>query len=131
MSNRVRARVLVLAVSAIAVACTQTPTSPALFSDGIVSSKLVDLAVTGTTPVSGGSSQFHAIGTFAGGTTADVTSAADWRTSDAAIATVSSSGLVTGVAGGAVAITAAYQGRTIIRTGLVSGRGNYLAFVSD
>jgi hypothetical protein len=46
--------------------------------------------------------------TMSDGTTADVTSKATWQSLDTAIATVSSSGNVSGVAAGDVAVQATY-----------------------
>ena len=54
--------------------------------------------------------QVTATASFSDGTTKDVTSAAAWSSSDTAIATVSSSGLVTALGGGDVDITATYEG---------------------
>ena len=47
-----------------------------------------------------------------GGSTQNVTAAAVWQTSNAAVATVSTSGLITAVSQGAAMITANYQGHT-------------------
>ena len=44
--------------------------------------------------------------------TDDVTSDASWSSSDEAVATVSSSGLVSAVAAGTATVTASYQGQT-------------------
>ena len=54
--------------------------------------------------------QVTATASFSDGTTEDVTSAAAWSSSDTAIATVSSSGLVTALGGGDGDITATYEG---------------------
>ncbi|WP_426749803.1 kelch repeat-containing protein [Myxococcus sp. Y35] len=59
----------------------------------------------------GSAQQFTAEGRYSDGTTVDVTSRATWTASDTAIATVSSTGLGTGVApGGPVTITATLDG---------------------
>jgi hypothetical protein len=60
----------------------------------------------------GASQQFTATATYTDGTTKDVTSTAQWASSNTAIATVSSSGLVTAAAAGQVTITAAMSGHT-------------------
>lgn len=57
----------------------------------------------------GGTQQLQAIATLSGGGTSDVTSTAVWTTSDATVATVSSTGLVTGVAYGKANIFATYS----------------------
>jgi Bacterial Ig-like domain (group 2) len=64
--------------------------------------------VTGTAPAPGATSQFTATAIMSDGTTQDVTSQATWTSSNAADATVSSTGLVTGVTAGSVAIQATY-----------------------
>src|SRR5438093_11044439 len=70
------------------------------------------VAVTGTAPAVGASSQFPATATLMDGTSQDVTTLATWSSSNVSAATVSSAGLVTGVAGGAVTIQATYQNVT-------------------
>ena len=70
------------------------------------------VAVTGTVPVVGTTSQFKATATMSDNTTQDVTSSASWGSSDNTIATVSSSGVVTGVADGSANITATFQSVT-------------------
>ncbi|WNZ63953.1 kelch repeat-containing protein [Myxococcus sp. MxC21-1] len=61
--------------------------------------------------IAGASQQFTAQGSYSDGTTVDVTNNATWTTSDAAIATVSSTGLGTGVAGGGpITLTATLGG---------------------
>ena len=54
--------------------------------------------------------QMSAIISLKGGATQDVTSAAAWQSSNAAVATVSSSGVLTTVAPGTTTISATYQG---------------------
>ncbi len=55
-------------------------------------------------------SQLGATANFSGGTTQDVTNSATWTTSNAAVASVTSTGLVTALTNGSATITAAYQG---------------------
>jgi uncharacterized protein YjdB len=50
--------------------------------------------------------QFTATGTYSDSSTADLTSTATWSSSDTSLATISSSGLATGVAVGSATITA-------------------------
>ncbi len=54
----------------------------------------------------GETTQFNALGSFSNDSTTDVTATVTWTISDTTIATVSSGGLATGVAGGTVTITA-------------------------
>jgi hypothetical protein len=56
------------------------------------------------------STQLAATVTFSDGTTQDITAQAAWSSSNAAIATISSSGIVKGVAGGSATVTAQYGG---------------------
>jgi uncharacterized protein YjdB len=75
-------------------------------------STVTSIAVTGTTPAIGASSQFTASAAMSDGTTQDVTSLATWQSSNTSDATVSTSGLVTGVAAGTVVVQATYQNVT-------------------
>lgn len=56
------------------------------------------------------SSQITVTGTYSDASTADLTASCQFSTADATKATVSTSGLVTSVAAGAVSITAVYRG---------------------
>ena len=86
------------------VACGQSTTAPTVAS----------VAVIGSTVAVGQSSQLTAMAVLSasGAGTEDITSQATWRSANASIATVSASGIVTGVAHGATTITASYQGET-------------------
>ncbi|WP_158502321.1 kelch repeat-containing protein [Vitiosangium sp. GDMCC 1.1324] len=78
---------------------TITPPPPVLTS--------IKLTPATASVLSGSTQQFTAQGSYSDGTTVDVTNSATWTTSNTAIATVSSTGLGTGVAaGGPVTITA-------------------------
>lgn len=68
------------------------------------------VSVSGTAPVVGASAQFSATATLSNGTTPSVTTQATWSSSNTAVATVSSSAIVTGVAAGEADLTATYQG---------------------
>ncbi|HWC19696.1 MAG TPA: Ig-like domain-containing protein [Terriglobales bacterium] len=57
----------------------------------------------------GNTQQFTATGTFGNGGTGDVTSQTKWTSSDPAVATITASGLATGVSFGATTITASCQ----------------------
>jgi uncharacterized protein YjdB len=70
---------------------------------------LSSITVTPETPSvqAGSTKQMTATGTYSDGSTKTITSTVDWSSSDTSEATVSSTGLVTGVAPGTVTITAA------------------------
>ena len=75
---------------------------------------LTSVSVTPATPSigAGQTAQMQATATYSDSTTKDVTSSATWSSSNPSVATVSSSGLVTGVADGTSTIQAAYGGIT-------------------
>jgi hypothetical protein len=100
VSMRIRSLGLVMAAAVIAVSLSACSTSPTTVSS---------IAVTGTVPAIGASSQFSAVATFSGGTTQDVTSTATWVSSNTGVATVSATGMVTAVAAGNATISATYQ----------------------
>jgi uncharacterized protein YjdB len=83
---------------------------------------VASLAITPSSPtvVSGSTVQLTATATLTPSGTQDVTSAANWSTSDATKATVNSAGLVTGVAAGTATITAVYGGQTATKSVTVS-----------
>jgi len=71
----------------------------------------------GATIMEGTTQQFRAMGNFTDKTTQDLTSSAKWRTSDATIAVVSPTGLITGkTEAGSAAITAFFGGKTGLGT---------------
>jgi uncharacterized protein YjdB len=70
------------------------------------------IVVSGSAPPTGGTSQFTATADYLDGSTEDVTSRASWTSSNSAVATVASGGLVTGVAPGAATISATYNSVT-------------------
>ncbi len=77
------------------------------------SATLSSIAVTSSTAAipNGSTQQFTATGTYSDASTKDLSAAVTWTTSDAATATISSTGLATGVAvGGPVTMTAAMGG---------------------
>ena len=81
------------------------------------------VAVGGTAPAVGAATQFTATATLTDGTTQSVTSQATWASSNNAVATVNSAGIVTGVAVGEADITATYQnvaGRSHIAVGRIT-----------
>ena len=98
--QRQRTYVAILCGMALfAVGCSNS-TSPTTVSS---------VTVTGTAPAVGATSQFTATATMGDGTTQNVTSQAAWTTSNASIASVSSTGVVTGVGAGSVSVAAVYQ----------------------
>ena len=102
--HRQRAASLAIAalLMAVTIACGSS-TSPTTVST---------VAVAGTAPAVGATSQFTATATLMNGTTQDVTSLATWSSSNSSEATVSTSGLVAGIGAGTVTIQATYQSVT-------------------
>ena len=95
--------IMVVALAAIASACGSSATTPTTVSS---------LTVGGSAPAVGGTAQFTSTATLSNGTTQDVTSQATWQSSDPAVATISSGGVVTGMAAGNTLLTATYQSVT-------------------
>lgn len=92
-------------------------TSACSSSDSPTASKpqptVTALTISGTASLAVGlTSRFTPVARLSDGTTQNVSTAAAWQTTNAAIATVSSSGLVTAVTPGAVTITAVYAGQS-------------------
>ena len=96
---------IVTAIITTTAACSSnnnsTPTTPA--------PTVTQVAVTGAAPNVGLTAAFVATATFSNGVTQTVTSQATWQSSNTAIATVNSAGIVSGVGPGDVDITATYQ----------------------
>ncbi len=106
-----RGRFLVmLAVAILVSACSgDHPIAP--IPPG--SPTLISVTVTGTLAIlAGQTTQLSATANYAKGTTQDVTSQAAWTSVTPTIATVSSAGVVTGVAAGVAEIRATYQNVT-------------------
>jgi hypothetical protein len=99
-------------VSAIAIAAVVAMVAAACGSSSTTPSTVSSIAVNGTAPAVGATAQFTAVATMLDGTTLDVTSQAAWTSSNTADATVSSTGLVTGIAAGTVLVQATYQSVT-------------------
>ena len=80
----------------------------------VSSATLSSIAVTptGATVSVGATQQFTAIGTNSDGTTTDLTGVATWSSSSTNVATISSTGLATGVASGSTTVTATDGGVT-------------------
>jgi Bacterial Ig-like domain (group 2) len=74
---------------------------------------LSSIQLTGTNTVNvGTSSQLSATARWSDGTSEDVTRGATWQSPNPAVATVTSTGLLTGVSAGTVDVSAAFQGQT-------------------
>ena len=75
------------------------------FSPG---ANLNSISVSPVNPIvaAGSSQQFTALGTYSDGSTADFTTQVNWSSSNTAVATISSTGLATTIAGGTTTITA-------------------------
>jgi len=92
---------LLAALGAMFSACSHSsPTAPSTSS----------ITVTGTVPVVGQTSQLTAKATLSNGTIQDVTALSTWSSSNPAVATVTSGGLLRVTQLGAADITATYQG---------------------
>ena len=98
--------ILVVAlIAALAAACA-TPTLP--------SATISSLTITGTPPVVGATAQYSASVVVAStGDVQNVSSIATWQVANTATATISKTGLVTGVAAGSTTVTATYNGTTV------------------
>ncbi|HEX7730865.1 MAG TPA: Ig-like domain-containing protein [Terracidiphilus sp.] len=83
-------------------------------SAGVVSNPLTSIAISpNSASINTGSTiQFAVTGTFQDGSTKDVSALATWSSSSASVASISASGLVTGVASGTSTITATENGLT-------------------
>jgi hypothetical protein len=104
--------IVVVGLAGLVVGCNSS-TSP--------SATVASLSVTGSAPTVGAASQFKATATMSDGTTQDVTSLATWLSSNAADASVSTTGIVTGTADGADTISATYQGSTASDSIVITG----------
>jgi uncharacterized protein YjdB len=103
---------LVLRVAAAALAtvasigCSGTPTLP--------SSTITTLSISGSPPAIGATSQYSATVVMAtSNVTENVTALATWTSDNTGIATVSRTGIVTGIAAGSTNLTATYNGSTV------------------
>ena len=101
-----KARLLIVIAAALPLfvaACGNSSTSP---------SNVSSINVTGAAPAIGATAQFTAVATMTDGSTQDVTNLAAWTSSNTGDATVSATGVVTGVGAGAAAISATYSNVT-------------------
>jgi len=83
---------------------------------------LTSISVTPADPrfPAGSTQQFTATATYSDGSTSDISASASWSSSDPSIATISSSGLATGVASGSTTITAALDSISGATTATIS-----------
>jgi hypothetical protein len=88
---------VVLGLAGFAAACGDSTTA---------ASSVLSVSVTGAAPAVGTTSQFNATATLSSGSTQDVTSQAAWSSSNTSAATVSTSGVVSGVGTGTAVINA-------------------------
>src|SRR5438034_1401614 len=89
---------------------TMKPTATLTVSSAIVNlSSIVVSPAASSVPINT-SQQFTAIGNYTDGSSADITVLVGWNSSSAGIATVSTSGLVKGIAGGSTNISASLGG---------------------
>jgi Big-like domain-containing protein len=96
-------------VSVLAIACGMALSAIACGNSTTAATTVSSLSVAGTAPAVGATSQFKATATMADGSTQDVTTQATWSSTDATVATVSSGGVVTGIAAGSTTVDAVYQ----------------------
>lgn len=91
-----------------------TGTAALSVQTGTVTKTLQSIAVAPTTAsiAVAATEQFAATGTYSDGSTANVTTSVTWTSSSPSVATINSSGLATGVAGGSTTVTAALSGIT-------------------
>jgi hypothetical protein len=109
MAFRPRVLALIAPAAAALAACGGTPAASSTVT-------VFSVTVSGSAPSVGATAQFSATAVVAGGADQLVTTQAAWTSSNAAVATVSGTGVVAGVAAGEADITATYQG--------VSGRSH-------
>jgi len=92
-----------------ACSSSRSSTSPSPVSTSTPTATVASVAVSGSAPQVGATTQFSATAALSDGSTVSVTSIATWSSSNSAAATVNASGAVTGVAAGDADITATYQ----------------------
>ncbi len=100
---------LVILAACLTGACANMPTFP--------SSTVTSLAIIGTPPSPGSSAQYTANIVLANSSDVEnVTSLVTWQVANTGIATVSKTGVVSGVTAGSTTISATYNGTTVTAT---------------
>ncbi len=107
---RWRQIVVLAALVALGSACGGSSTTSPTPQTPATSVSSVALSGTLALPATGQTSQLTATARMSDGTSQAVTSQATWQSSNPAVATVSATGLVSGVGYGTSTITATYQG---------------------
>jgi hypothetical protein len=118
MTNEYAAlRLLLLAGVILGAACGKDSPSAPSAPPAPAAPTVSGLAITGLDAVrTGFFSDYTATATLSDGSTQTVTSSVTWSTSDAAVATVTAAGRLSGQTHGAVNLNASYQGRTAAKT---------------
>ena len=127
------ARLATCALTALWVVACNEPPAPTAPTNATPTPKstLTSVQVTGTPPAAGQESQFHAIATYANGTTADVTAESLWQSEPFNWVSITPSGLATGQRAGPSQITATFQGVSGRMRMLISGPGTYIQWLSE
>jgi hypothetical protein len=116
VSTVIRYASLAIAVAVAASACSQSPTAPSGGGSGAgggAAATVTSVVVSGNLTLSEGrTTQLTATAMMSDGTQQNVTNSSIWSSSNANVATVSGTGLVTPLLTGTADIAAAYQGRT-------------------
>lgn len=111
MNRWTTSSLVAVTLAAVVWACSSSR-SPSSAPTTLATPTVSAIAVSGVAPSISSSSQFLALATFSDRTTQTVTAQANWQSSVPSVATVSSTGIVTGVTTGGTDITATYQGVT-------------------
>lgn len=118
-SNIIRHAAAAIALAAVATACSKSPTSPGSGGGGNgggSTATVTSLAVTGTSSIAAnGTTQLTATANYSDGSQRNVTATATWTSANAAVASVSSSGLVTARGTGTAQIVAVFEGQSAQR----------------
>jgi hypothetical protein len=111
-----------LGAALAAMGCGGSPTEPTA-PTGPPAATLTELRVSGGGGLEvGGTAQMRADGLFSDGSVRIVTSQVTWTSLSLDLATIASTGIVSGVAVGTVTIQAAYEGKTTTHAVQVRGR---------
>ncbi|WP_164885316.1 beta strand repeat-containing protein [Geovibrio thiophilus] len=123
--------VFILSALSLTLAACSGGSSGGGGNDGTVRLENIVISPPSASIIIGRTAQLEAVALYSDDTSADITTSidTDWSSSDNAIATVSNTGLVTGIASGTVTVTAEYKNVTKSATVLV-GDGEILIGVS-